>query len=157
MILENLIQLESNIDDSTPEILSYTTEKLLESGALDVWTTPVIMKKGRAAVMLSVLARPEQVEMLSEIIFRETSTAGIRQIACQRRALPRKVLSVATVYGKIDVKITCLNDEVVSISPEFESCRKAAEKIHIPLKTVYDAAIEAAGKIQNGCPQDTHY
>ncbi len=157
MILENLIQLECNIDDSTPEILSYTSGKLLDMGALDVWSTPVVMKKGRAAILLSVLARPEQAEQLSEILFRETSTSGIRQTACQRRALPRKVISVVTAYGKVDVKIICLNDEVVSISPEFESCRKAAEKINISLQTVYKAATEAAEKVQNGCPQDTHY
>ena len=157
MILENLIQLECNIDDSTPEILSYTSGKLLDQGALDVWSTPIVMKKGRAAVMLSVLARPEQVELLSEILFKETSTNGIRQTACQRRALPRKIISVVTDYGTVDVKIICLNDEVVSISPEFESCRKAAEKFRIPLQTVYEIASETARKAQDGCPQDTHY
>ena len=157
MTTEKLIQLDCNIDDSTPEILSYAAERLLKAGALDVWMTPIIMKKGRPAIMLSVLTKPQMVDTLAELLYNETSTIGIRQIDYLRKSLPWKILTVNTSYGELDVKIVCMNNKIVTISLEFETCRKAAEKYKKPLHDIYEAALEAGRKGINGCPKDINY
>ncbi len=154
METEHLVQLECNLDDSTPETLAYTARRLLQMGALDVWTTPIVMKKGRPGVMLSVLSRPELAESLMEIIFRETTTLGVRRFEVERMPLPRRIVTVETEYGPLEVKIGCMEGRVATISPEYESCRAAAEWYGVPLKKVYDAAREAARRIGDECPED---
>ncbi len=131
--------LEANIDDSTPQVLGYTTERLLEAGALDVTLTPLYMKKNRPGTMLSVIARPEMTDTLAQIVFAETSTLGIRTYEAQRRVVARMSDEVATSYGIIRVKHAGNG----SFAPEFDDCRRAAVAGGVPLRAVIAEATEA--------------
>jgi len=130
--------LEANIDDSTPQVLGYTTERLLEAGALDVTLTPVYMKKNRPGTMLSVIASPEMTDTLAQTIFAETSTLGIRTYEAQRRVMERTTEEVDTRYGTIRVKHAGNG----SFAPEFDDCRKAAVAQGVPLRTVIAEATQ---------------
>lgn len=140
---DECLLLETNIDDSTPEIIGAVCNKLLKAGALDVWTTAIQMKKQRAATMLSVLCDVAGADVISEIIFRETSTFGIRERSVKRRCLQRKIKEVETPYGKIRVKIGIMNEEEITASPEFDDCLAAADKANVPVKVVMDEAKKA--------------
>jgi pyridinium-3,5-bisthiocarboxylic acid mononucleotide nickel chelatase len=124
--------LEANIDDSTPEVLGYAMERLLEAGALDVTLSPIMMKKHRAANQLTVLANPEQQEMLAQIIFAETSTLGLRLYTAERRVQERRFMDVDTGYGQVRMKI----GDAGAFSPEYEDCRMLATTTGKPLKQV---------------------
>ncbi len=141
--LEHLSLLETNLDDTTPELLGYVLETLLQAGALDVFFTPIQMKKNRPAVMLSVLCRPQDMPVLEGILFRETSTLGVRRQAVERHALERFQQSVETPYGAIRVKAARLPDGSLKFAPEYEDCKRAAEAHDVPLRTVYEAACKA--------------
>jgi hypothetical protein len=134
--------LEANVDDCTPQVLSYAMERLLEAGALDVTLTPIVMKKNRAATMISVLGRPEMTEQLAGLLFRETTTLGVRIFPGERRVLYREHVEVETQYGKVRVKYA----ENGSFTPEYDDCRKLARERGVPLKTVIAEANEAFGK-----------
>jgi uncharacterized protein (TIGR00299 family) protein len=138
--------LEANIDDSTPQILGYAMERLLEAGALDVTFTPIFMKKNRPATMISVLAAPELTEQLASILFAETTTLGLRMVQAERRVLARKTAEVETSYGKICIKYT----DSGAFAPEYEDCRKAAAAKGAPLRTVIAEANQAFRKNLNG-------
>jgi pyridinium-3,5-bisthiocarboxylic acid mononucleotide nickel chelatase len=138
--------LEANIDDSTPQVLGYAMERLLEAGALDVTLTPVLMKKNRPASMISVLAAPELTEQLASILFAETSTLGLRIIQAERRVLARSSAEVETSYGKIRIKYT----DDGTFAPEYDDCRKAAAAKGIALRTVIAEANQAFRKNFNG-------
>jgi uncharacterized protein (TIGR00299 family) protein len=131
--------LEANIDDSTPQVLGYTLERLLEAGALDVSLTPIFMKKNRPATLISVIAAPELAEPLAAILFAETSTLGLRLLQAERRVLARKVAEVETSFGKVRVKYS----ENGGFAPEYEDCRKLAAEKHVPLRVVIAAANQA--------------
>jgi uncharacterized protein (TIGR00299 family) protein len=124
--------IEANIDDSTPEVLGYAFERLLEAGALDVTLTPVYMKKNRPGVMLTVIARPEQEAPLAAIILRETSTLGVRSYSANRRVQARETIEVETAHGRIRVKATPEG----TFAPEYEDCRRIAADRGIPLQQV---------------------
>jgi len=138
-----VIVAESNIDDSSPEILGYAMERLLEAGALDVFFTPIQMKKNRPGVLLTVLCAESDADKFSELMLRETSAFGIRRYTAERRKLRREFATVQTPHGEVTVKIGRLNGQVVQVSPEFESCRELAEQANVPLKAVYAATIRA--------------
>jgi uncharacterized protein (TIGR00299 family) protein len=131
--------IEANIDDSTPQVLGYAMERLLETGALDVTLTPVFMKKNRPGTIVSVIASPEATEELAAVLFAETTTLGLRIVQAERRVLPRRMAEVETRYGKIRVKHT----QAGNFAPEYEDCRKAALQHSVPLRTVIAAANEA--------------
>lgn len=141
--LEHLLLLETNLDDSSPELLGYVLEKLLQAGALDVFFTPIQMKKNRPAVMLSVLCHLQDVSVLESILFRETSTLGIRRQPVERHALERFSQTVETAYGTVRVKVARLPDGSLKFAPEYEDCKRAAEAHEVPLRTVYEAACKA--------------
>jgi len=143
---DTVTRLETNLDDSSPEILGATMEKLLTAGAFDVWFTPIQMKKNRPGVLLSVLCEPAQVESLADIIFRETSAFGLRTEQVVRLKLERRFETVATEFGKVTVKLGLKNGAVVQAAPEFESCRALSEKSGQPLRLVYEAAVRAFSK-----------
>jgi uncharacterized protein (TIGR00299 family) protein len=124
--------LEANIDDSTPEVIGYAVERLLEAGALDVVVTPVHMKKNRPGVMLSVVASPEKQEHLARIVFLETSTLGLRVSTAERRVQARRIVEVDTVHGRVRVKVS----DGGSFAPEYEDCRALAAAKGVPLKQV---------------------
>jgi pyridinium-3,5-bisthiocarboxylic acid mononucleotide nickel chelatase len=128
--------IEANIDDSTPQVLGYAMERLLEAGALDVTLTPIYMKKNRPATMLSVISTPELTEQLSAVLFAETSTLGLRVIQAERRVLGRKMAEVETSFGKVRVKY----NEQGSFAPEYEDCRLAAAAKGVPLRAVIGEA-----------------
>ena len=133
---EELVLMETNIDDSNAEILGYTMEKLLENEALDVFYTPIYMKKNRPTYMLSVLCKKQNMEKLQKIIFRETTTIGIRYNVVQRSELERRLEEVDTKYGKMKIK-KVINDDEEYIYPEYESIKMLAIKNNIPLKELY--------------------
>jgi len=140
--------LEANIDDASGEIIAYASEQLLAAGALDVFTTPIQMKKSRPGVLLSVIAKPEDRERMEGIIFRETTTLGIRRREELRTKLERRFIDVEAFGGTVTVKLGVLGGEVVTIAPEYESCARLAREKEIPLSEVYEAARAAVAKDQ---------
>jgi uncharacterized protein (TIGR00299 family) protein len=134
--------LETNIDDLSPQIIGYLFEKLLKAGALDVWTVPIQMKKSRAGILLNVLIKEKDMKAIQGIIFAETTTFGIRHYPVYREILERRIKKVKTKYGAIRIKTGVLNGKLMSISPEYEDCRKISEKKNIPLKKIYQEAID---------------
>jgi len=137
---EILTLLETNLDDLNPEIFGYVMEKLFAAGALDVYLTPIQMKKNRPAAQLSVLCREQDSPKAREILFLETSTLGIREIELRRHALEREIQEVETPYGRVRVKIAHLPDGTTKSAPEYEDCRKLAEQSGIPLHKIYQTA-----------------
>jgi pyridinium-3,5-bisthiocarboxylic acid mononucleotide nickel chelatase len=140
---ERLIEIEATIDDMTPEFLGAAIEKIREAGAAEAFFSSVQMKKSRPGILLTTLCRPDQLAEVQEIILRHTSTFGVRYREVDRLALDRTFVSVTTPYGTLAIKLGMLRGEVIQVAPEFEDCRKAAEKAGIPIKTVYDAAVQA--------------
>jgi uncharacterized protein (TIGR00299 family) protein len=134
------IVIETNIDDMNPQVYDYLIEKLMKQGAQDVYLTPIIMKKGRPAVLLSVLADKAKTEVVLDTIFRETTSIGVRIREVVRKKLTREIKEVDTLYGKIRVKISKRGDEILTATPEYEDCRKIAEEKKIPLKQVIEEA-----------------
>jgi uncharacterized protein (TIGR00299 family) protein len=143
---ERLLVLETNIDDMSPQVFGYVMERALAGGALDCYLTPVQMKKNRPGVLLSVLCRQREREALTELLFRETTTLGVRCYEVARRALEREMVRVETPFGAIDVKVASLNGRVVKEMPEYEQCREAAERAGVALRTVEAAARDALSK-----------
>lgn len=140
---EEIVELQTNIDDMNPEILGFAVEKLFQAGALDVYTAPVFMKKNRPAVLLTVLADPRNEESLKDILFAETSTLGIRRTLTKRYCMEREIVAVPTPYGEIKVKVATTG-ALKKFAPEYEDCRSAAQTHGVPLQAVYHAAREAA-------------
>jgi uncharacterized protein (DUF111 family) len=135
--------LETNLDDVSGEILGHFVEAALAAGALDVFYTPIQMKKNRPGVLLTVLCAETDADKFSEIILRETSAFGVRRTMAERRKLRREFTRVKTPLGEITVKIGRLNGKVVQAAPEFESCKKLAVRAKIPLKRIYEAVFKA--------------
>ena len=134
---DNIVVMETNIDDCPGEILGYTSEKLFQNGALDVFYTPIFMKKNRPANKLTVICKKEDMFSLQNIIFKETTTIGIRYHFESRTELEREFIEIDTKYGKIKAKKVINNDETY-VYPEYESMKKIAEKNGIPLKELYN-------------------
>ncbi|MCO6453727.1 MAG: nickel pincer cofactor biosynthesis protein LarC [Pirellulaceae bacterium] len=133
-------QLETNLDDVSGEVIAHCAQQLLDSGALDVYTTPIQMKKNRPAVKLSVLAERADLERLEGLVFRETGTLGVRRWLVSRHKLPRRIETVATDWGPVEVKVAQLADGSRRCAPEFEACRRLAQQHGVPLQQIYDAA-----------------
>lgn len=133
---EKIVVMETNIDDSNGEILGLTEELLLKNGALDVFYTSIFMKKNRPAYKLTVICKKEDITKLQNIIFRETTTIGIRYHFEERTELEREIIEISTKYGKIKAKKVNVDGEIF-IYPEYESAKELAEKNSIPLKELY--------------------
>jgi len=133
--------LETNLDDINAEILGHFVEVALAAGALDVFHTPIQMKKNRPGVLLTVLSAEADADKFSEMILRETTAFGVRRTIAERRKLRREFRTVKTKLGKVTVKVGTLNGQVVQAAPEYESCRKLAEQKRVPLKAVYEATV----------------
>lgn len=133
--------IEANIDDSTPQILGFLTERLLEEGALDVFCTPVQMKKNRPGVLLTVLARPEDARRLADVIFAESTTIGLRMRDETRVVLEREWVPIDTEWGTVRIKIARRHGEEINAAPEFEDCRRIALEHRVPLKRVMQEAM----------------
>ena len=135
--------LETNLDDIHAELLGRFVETALAAGALDVFHTPIQMKKSRPGVRLSVLCALADADKLTELILLETSAFGVRRYTAERRKLAREWLTVSTPHGQVQVKLGRLDGRVVQAAPEFESCQRVAEQAKVPLKQVYDAALRS--------------
>jgi uncharacterized protein (TIGR00299 family) protein len=131
--------LETNLDDMSGELIGHATSRLLDAGALDVYTTPIQMKKNRPAVVLSVICRPAEIADLEEILFCETTTLGIRRWPVTRHVLERRTQQVETAWGMIAGKRATLPNGTVRFSPEYEACRRVAVEKNLPLAEVYEA------------------
>jgi uncharacterized protein (DUF111 family) len=140
---DTVTRLEANLDDLSPEITGAVVEKLLAGGALDVWLTPVQMKKHRPGVQLSVLCPEPAVERLADIIFTETSTFGLRIDEVVRLKLERRFETVRTIFGEVTIKLGLRAGRVLQVAPEFESCRALSERSGEPLRAIYEAATRA--------------
>ncbi len=140
---ETVSVLEANLDDLNPQVFGYVVERLLEAGALDTFAQPVQMKKNRPGMLLTVLAKPEDASRLTQIIFTETSTLGVRRREEQRQTLARKWINVATRWGDVRLKIASMNGTITNYAPEYEDCKKIAAENHVPLKSVMNEAMEA--------------
>ena len=149
---ERLVEVQATIDDMTPELLGAAIDKIREAGAAEAFFSPVQMKKSRPGILLTTLCRPDQLAEVQEIILRHTSTFGVRYREVDRLALERKFVSVTTPYGSLAIKLGMLGGEVIQVAPEFEDCRKAAEKAGVPIKTVYDAALQGYYQTVHGSP-----
>ncbi len=141
---DTIAVLETNLDDLSGELLGAFVERALGEGALDVFHTPIQMKKNRPGVLLTVLCAAADADMFSELLLRETSAFGVRRTLAERRKLKREFLTVKLPQGEVTVKLGKLDGTVVQVAPEFESCRQLAAKSGGPLKAIYEAAIAAA-------------
>src|SRR5581483_12061 len=142
---DTIAVLETNLDDISSEVLGNFVEQSLAARALDVFHTPIQMKKNRPGVLLTVLCASTDADKFSEIILRETSAFGLRRSLCERRKLRREFKTVKTVYGEVTVKIGTLDGKVMQSAPEFESCKRLATEKQVPLKQIYEAALAALG------------
>ena len=133
---ENLLLMETNLDDISPEILGFVMEKSFEMGALDCWFTPIQMKKNRPATMVSILCEIEDKEKFSELLYTQTTTLGVRIREIERECLPRETIKIQTEFGKIDIKIARLNGKIVNIKPEYEQIREIAVKSNLSIKEI---------------------
>jgi hypothetical protein len=136
-------QIDANLDDMSPELCAPAADAIFAAGALDVWWTPITMKKGRPALTLSALAEDGKRAAVIAAILRETTTIGVRYAALQRTVLARRIVEVPTRFGTIPVKVALDGDTVRNAAPEYEACAAAAKQYNVPVKTVFAAAIMA--------------
>lgn len=139
-------ECQTNIDDMNPEHYEFLFDRLFSRGALDVWLSPCLMKKNRPAQTLHVLYEHSKRKLMHQIIFQETTTFGVRYFSYERNVLKREKISVMTDWGKVQVKLGFYEGELLTIAPEYESCKKLALKKQIPIKEIYQVAIE---KVKN--------
>ena len=140
---DRVVVLECALDDTTPQVLAHAMELALEHGALDAMAAPVTMKKGRLGTLLTVLCKPEHEDGLEKLLFRETTTLGIRRREEERVILEREFVTVDTQYGKVRMKIASAAGEILNAMPEYEDCRRAAREHDVALRAVMEAAMAA--------------
>jgi hypothetical protein len=139
---DSVAVIETVIDDSSPQLLAYVSELLLAAGALDVYRFPVQMKKGRSGVQLTVLCRPDRAPALQDLLFRETTTIGLRWRLEKKVGLLREFLKVQTPWGEVSIKVARWpGGAIANASPEYEDCRRIATEHSIPLKQVMQEAM----------------
>ncbi|NES07313.1 MAG: nickel pincer cofactor biosynthesis protein LarC [Okeania sp. SIO2F4] len=147
--LETVSVLETQIDDCTPQAIAYTFDVLFAAGALDVFTQPVTMKKSRLGVLLTVICTPEKLSACEEVIFRETTTLGIRQSIQQRAILEREIHQLETEYGAVRLKVAKMGDKIVNVQPEYEDCATLARQENMPLMEVQKMVLQRWYKVIN--------
>jgi uncharacterized protein (TIGR00299 family) protein len=138
-----VVVLEAEVDDTSPQLLGPLIDQILASGALDAYYTGIQMKKGRPGVLITVLAEPARREALEELLFRETTTLGVRRQIWERTVLDREIVSVETPYGTVGVKVGRRGSVVYNAQPEFDDCERAARTRGVPVKEVWAAAVAA--------------
>lgn len=144
---DECLVLECNLDDMTPELLGSLTQKLMADGALDVFVTPVQMKKQRPGSVLTVLCRPPDRERFLDAVFTGTTTFGVREYSARRTLLARRFAAVNTPWGEVRVKIGTWKGRDITRAPEHDDCLRCAEKHGVPVRAVYEAALRADGPI----------
>lgn len=144
--IDDLLLMETNLDDISPQVLSYVMERAFALGVLDCWFTPIQMKKNRPATMISVLCSKDKRELISGLLYSETTTLGLRIREVERECLSREIRSVATQFGPVDVKLAYYEGKLVNAMPEFEQVKKIAIEAGLPLKDVQTEVLEALEK-----------
>jgi uncharacterized protein (TIGR00299 family) protein len=137
---DDSVVIETNIDDMNPQIYDYLIEKLIKQGAHDAYLVPIIMKKGRPAVLVSVLTNAARTDAMLDTLFHETSSIGVRIHAVERIKLTREIQEIETPYGKVRIKLSRRGNKILTATPEYEDCRKIATEKQVALKTVIDEA-----------------
>ncbi|MCG2709928.1 MAG: nickel pincer cofactor biosynthesis protein LarC [Thermodesulfovibrionales bacterium] len=135
---EKVTVIETTIDDMNPQIYEYVMERLFKAGALDVYLTQLIMKKGRPGIKLTVLCNSNEKEKMMKIIFEETTTIGLRFYEAGRQTLEREIKEINTALGKVKIKVSKLGSDIIKITPEYEDCKKLAKKLNMPLIEVME-------------------
>ena len=138
------VLLETNVDDLNPEIYEFVLDRLFAAGAQDAWLTPMVMKKSRPAVTVSVLCSTEREASIRHVLFRETGTLGVRVTPVTKHTLERDMIKVETTHGPVAVKVGYLEGRRVSVSPEFEDCARVAREAGVPAREVYQEALRLA-------------
>ena len=141
--IDDLLLMETNLDDISPQVLSYVMERAFALGVLDCWFTPIQMKKNRPATMISVLCSKDKRELISGLLYSETTTLGLRIREVERECLSREIRSVATQFGPVDVKLAYYEGKLVNAMPEFEQVKKIAIEAGLPLKDVQTEVLTA--------------
>ena len=144
---QQVVEAACNLDDVSGEVLGYTMQQLLQAGALDAWSEPIMMKKGRPACKLMFLAAAGQLDDLLQLVLAETGTLGVRYHYVDRKVLKRDFLRVETAYGPVRVKYARVDGKLSSMAPEYEDCRKLAEACQVPLRQIFAGALKAAGEM----------
>jgi uncharacterized protein (DUF111 family) len=135
--VETVVILEANLDDTNPEWLGFVMDRLFDAGALDVVFCPIQMKKNRPGIQIQVMGKPQQMDSLMDILFRESTTLGIRFRYSQRKILKRSQVEIDSPWGTMTVKEVTRPDGSTFLQPEYESCRKIAEENSVPIKEIY--------------------
>jgi len=143
---DEVCMVETNLDDTSGELIGHACSRLWQAGALDVFTTAIQMKKNRPAVLLSILCRAADLTVLERIVFAETGSLGIRRWLAHRHTLSRQSCAVQTAWGEVTGKSAVLADGTTSFAPEYESCRQLAAASGQPLRDIYRAAQQAFGQ-----------
>jgi pyridinium-3,5-bisthiocarboxylic acid mononucleotide nickel chelatase len=143
--VETIAILETQIDDLSPQVIAYVMEQLLQEGALDVFTQAIGMKKSRTGLLLTVICPSDRVKICERILFRETTTLGIRHRLQERTILPREIHWVETEYGKARVKITRRDRDIYTVQPEYEDCAQLARQNQVPLLQI-QRIVQALGE-----------
>jgi uncharacterized protein (DUF111 family) len=143
-----VVLLEANLDDMSGELIGYASEQLFAAGAVDVWATPIYMKKNRPATMLSALAPPDKAAAVTDAMLLHTTSFGVRSQRLVRQCLQREHVTVETAYGPVRVKVGKRDGRVMTAAPEYGDCVAAAEKSGETLKAVYQAANAAANQLE---------
>ena len=138
--VETIAQVETTIDDMSPQLYEPLMERLFEAGALDVFLTPVIMKRSRPGVVLTALCEPSKVGDLSTLLFQESTTIGVRWTECRRDRLPRELVTLATAYGPMTFKLSRLGEKIITVTPEFADVSRIAREKGLPVREVLDQA-----------------
>jgi pyridinium-3,5-bisthiocarboxylic acid mononucleotide nickel chelatase len=147
--------IETNVDDMSPQIYGYFVERALAGGALDVFSTPVQMKKNRPGLLVTILTEPVNAAPLIDLVFRETTTLGVRTHEVRRKILDREFVTVATPFGEVQMKVSRMNGTVLNATPEYEDCQRIAAQKGIPLKQVIAAATFEFQKRAESQPQSS--
>jgi hypothetical protein len=145
--VETLVTVETTIDDMSPQLYEPLIDALFAAGAHDVYLTPVIMKKSRPGVVLTALAPPDRASALAELLFRETTTIGVRWGEVRRARLAREMVEVETAWGRVPFKVSRFRGEAVTITPEFEAVRRIARAASRPVRQVLDAVRDEGRRI----------
>ena len=143
----DVVLIEANVDDMSPQLVGPLFDALFEAGAVDVWSTPILMKKGRPAVQISALAPASTIATVERAFFAASTTLGLRRRALDRVVLARSFAKVATPYGEVRVKVAALDGQVLGAQPEFEDCRRLAARAGVPAREVLSAAAAAARQL----------
>jgi uncharacterized protein (TIGR00299 family) protein len=146
------VELETNIDDMNPQFYGHIMSRLFEAGALDVYFTPIIMKKNRPATKFSVIARREDESKISDLLLRETSTLGVRVNLVHRHEAEREIRKITTRFGEVTIKLKIMDGKVIQISPEYEDCARLASENHLPLAHIYNEVLVAANELIKANP-----